>query len=354
MILRVKEGCGKYVCSTGRVAGKDTGKRDEHTGAAIGEGAEVAVGVGGKGRAALRNEPDLPSAKARWRATFARVEADVSGVFRLHILGILLGMLVTPCVFAQERDWEKACVDSDSQSSNVFFDRNPFVHPRILDDLTGYWPSTADGHIVAIGLSESKNSERYKGEVTIRERDPDAAWQGPWVYWYDGEDNGKVGFGGTPFFAYRYIGVTKREMHVLHTKVAGGGAIIGHDVVLVAIRSDARHEYSDRIRRDCTQFADTRADDGGEAVTFPRSTPRQVVTVVGHISLGDRWEGRVDVVANDVVVHGYDIDERCENGMASARDVATYSITGMFECTAGDWKRPPAEIFRASGPWPSE
>ena len=44
---------------------------------------------------------------------------------------------------------------------------------------------------------------------------------------------------------------------------------------------------------------------------------RELIRILGTISLGDRWIGTVEVAGDEVVVRGRDLNERCEIGGTS-------------------------------------
>ena len=91
--------------------------------------------------------------------------------------------------------------------SRYSFSRAPFVHPRIIGDLIGWISDTGD-QVVAINLLDSQQSNRYHGEIAVRRVDNQADSPWPWVFWFDGVDNGEYGYGRTPFISYQYLGTT--------------------------------------------------------------------------------------------------------------------------------------------------
>jgi len=83
----------------------------------------------------------------------------------------------------------------------------PYIHPEIVRDLTS-WPSDQGDRVVVINLSDSQESNRYFGEIRIRE----TGGQHPFVSVRgDNED-----------FSYQYIGMAESGLHILYTSGWGG------------------------------------------------------------------------------------------------------------------------------------
>ena len=148
------------------------------------------------------------------------------------------------------------------------FVQTPFVHPRIVQDLST-WPSDRGDQVVAIDLLDSQGSNRYFGDVGARER----AGQCPFVYWRDGA-------GGE--FGYRYVGLTASNVHVLVTSDAAGGSGAFRSLLLLAIAFDAGVDCCDWDRQ--TVIRDDR--------------PRLVARKLGEAAIGDRWSGDLRVTGN--------------------------------------------------------
>ena len=217
------------------------------------------------------------------------------------------------------------------------FKKPPFVHPKIIDDLTGQLSDTGD-QVVAINLLDSQNSNRYFGEFIVNQEEYSRGRSWPWVISFDGVDNGKSGYGSTPFYAYRYLGATKSGIDVLHTKFSGGGSAVFHNVILISVKWDAGVEYSDM-----------RVSNASHKAANPEFRERELIWLVGRISLGDRWEGNLDVEGDDIVVRGRDVYERCTvGGNVSVMDAAEMSYFMDLECVQDPILQPPsAHVYKA-------
>lgn len=165
------------------------------------------------------------------------------------------------------------------------FVRAPFVHPRIVEDLST-WLSDAGDQVVAINLVDSQNSNRYFGAVGVVE----AEGQCPYVYWDDPDETG-VRFG------YRYVGMTDSGVHVLSTSSGGGGSGRFVNLMLFTIEFDSGIVCCDWDRQ----------------TTIKADKKRVVMRKLGEIGVGDRWSGELRIVGNDLHV-GWDEGWFAESG----------------------------------------
>ena len=214
------------------------------------------------------------------------------------------------------------------------FRRPPFIHPRILEDMTGQLADRGD-QVVAINLLDSQNSNRYFGEVTIEGEDASYPGSSPWVYAYRVNISGPTGDLRKPFYAYQYIGTSSSGIDVLHTKFGTGGVAVRHQIVFITFRRDRGVEY------------DYWAPESADQRTPNAIRHRELIWLVGRAGLGDRWEGSVVLVNNDVVVRGRNIDERCEQGGISRIDAAQMSLFFPPDCRLEPPDAPPvARVIR--------
>ena len=214
------------------------------------------------------------------------------------------------------------------------FNRPPFIHPKILDDLTGHLSDTGD-QVVAINLLDSQKSNRYFGKITIRDEEGSLSSLSPWIYAFDEKDHGNYGNLRTPFYAYQYIGTSTLGTDVLHTKFSGGGVGVFHQIIFVTTKLDHGVKYDSWQR------------DRGDQVTPHTVRRRELVWLIGRAGLGDRWEGTVELVGNDVVVRGRNIDQRCEEGGISRGDADLMSLSSPPDCKMAPPDHPPeARVFK--------
>ncbi len=103
------------------------------------------------------------------------------------------------------------------------FSAPPYVHPRIIEDLST-WLSDGGDQVVAINLLDAQGSNRYHGDILTREGPGGASF----VYTRDGR----------AMFGYEHVGTTTSGVHVLLTSDCGGGTGVFVDLMLVRIETD--------------------------------------------------------------------------------------------------------------------
>lgn len=151
------------------------------------------------------------------------------------------------------------------------FVRAPFVHPKIIQDLST-WLSDRGDQVVAINLRDAQGSNRYFGDVGVNAVDG----QCPFVYTDEKSQR----------FGYRYIGMTESGVHVLYTSSSGGGSGVFTHLMLLAIAFD--------YGIDCCDW------DAQTAIRADRK--RLSIKKLGEIVLGDRWSGQLSVLGNELRV----------------------------------------------------
>lgn len=162
------------------------------------------------------------------------------------------------------------------------FTRAPFVNPRILHEM-GAWLSDTGDLVVAINLEDANDSNRFNtwgDQVEVR----DFAGKCPFVWWRAAPD--ADGY-SRDSFGYRYVGRTDFGVHLLETAASGGGSGTFVDLLFVAV------ERGYGIKHDAER------EDGG-VVRADRE--RIVLRKLGTIGLGDRWDGELRVLGNDLFI----------------------------------------------------
>ena len=213
------------------------------------------------------------------------------------------------------------------------FKKRPFVHPKIVGDLIGRISDLGD-QVVAINLLDSQNSNRYFGEFFVAPRTDPLGSSWPWVY----SATHKLIFSETPsdywgisFDAYRYLGSTQSGLDVLHTKWSGGGAGVFDRLVLVRVEKDHSVDYP--------LLSDVESSHYGAA--GPEIRDRELIKIIGKIPLGDRWYGSVEIVGNDIVVRGRDLDERCRFGSVTVMEAVEINHSMDVVCKESESADPP-------------
>jgi hypothetical protein len=171
----------------------------------------------------------------------------------------LLAIHVTGCAPREPlpREWQ-----ADLPYS---FTNAPYISPMILADLTA-WLSDTDDQVVAIDLLGAQDSNRYFGDIHVRETDS------PNPFVYVEKDGGE--------FGYCYVGVTESGVHIVQTSDWGGGSGVFKSLLLLTIEPDTGLTL----------------DVGKRPVLV--SKRRLLIKKLGDMSLGDRWDGDLSVSGN--------------------------------------------------------
>ena len=150
------------------------------------------------------------------------------------------------------------------------FVQEPFVHPRVIEDLST-WLSDVGDQVVAINLLDAQGSNRYSGRISVDEFDERC----PYVHWEPAGERRE--------FGYQYVGMTESRVHVLFTSSWGGGSGVFKRLILLAITADTGINWH-----------------GQDMVQDDRE--RLLVIKLGELALGDRWGGDLHVAGNTLAI----------------------------------------------------
>ena len=195
--------------------------------------------------------------------------------------------------------------------------------------------------MVSVNLLDSQNSNRYFGEISVAPQTDALGASWSWVY----SAERKLIFGeapsdywGIPFDAYRYMGSTQSGFDVLHAKWSGGGAGVFNRLVFVRIDPDRAVDYP------LLSSLESSHDGAAE----PKIRNRELIKIGGKIPLGDRWFGTVEIVGNDIVVRGRDLEERCRFGGVTVMEAVEMKLFMDVVCKEGEPDEPPsARVYKA-------
>ena len=216
------------------------------------------------------------------------------------------------------------------------FRQAPFVHPEIVGDLVG-WLSDAGDQVVAINLLDSQDSNRYSGDILVAPQTDPPVPSWPWVYAQEVEPYAAAPAGRQEIHAYRYVGSTPSGLDVVHYKSFGAGSGVFNYLVFVRIEADYGVDYKTSA-----------ASSGGQQAVGPEFRQRELIRLVGRITLGDRWLGTVEVVGNDVVARGRNVHERCDAGGLTRIEAFELRNLWHMDCKDGEPDDPPpAQVYRA-------
>ncbi len=197
----------------------------------------------------------------------------------------------------------------------------------------------AGDQVVAINLLDAQDSNRYFGETFVTPQTAPLVPSWPWVYALDGEPRAVAPLGsfrGQELYAYRYIGSTPNGLDVVHYLYSGGGSGVFNSLVFFQIEADHGVDYM------------SPADiDHALGPLDPEFRDRELIRIIGKISLGDRWRGTVEVVGDDVVARGRHVYERCEVGGVSIVEAMELNYFMDLDCKDGaPDDPPPAQVYK--------
>jgi hypothetical protein len=164
---------------------------------------------------------------------------------------------------------------AQDDNRQYYFDRAPFVPPRIIEDLSP-WESDKGEQVVAVNILESVGSNRYFGDLKT------IGTGKPFVF-YEKECDSPCSM-GAPGFGYWLIGTTPSGVTVLFTESSGGGTGRFRSLLFVSLEND-------------------------KALSFNTSTNslaldrvRLILKKLGEITLGDRYEGDITLHDNTLKI----------------------------------------------------
>lgn len=172
----------------------------------------------------------------------------IAGFFRDEIHGV-----IGKNVFALT---PKSQLIRDLESARYSFINPEFINPLILDDLSGWLSDTGD-QVVSINISDSNQSNRYHGEITVKEE------VGYPIVTCSSEDG---------WVSYKYIGRSFSGVHLVQTWSNGGGSGVFTNILMVTLSSDSSLE--------------------SDGLSYSKKS-RYVIKLVGSLPLGDRYQGKV-------------------------------------------------------------
>jgi|TARA_B100000959_G_C14840387_1_gene565773 hypothetical protein len=156
-----------------------------------------------------------------------------------------------------------------ASEDNYRFNKPPYIHPAIIKDLSTWLSDTGD-QVVAINLTDSQDSNRYFGDIQVRE----ITGESPYIYFTKDRDS----------FGYQYVGQTKDGAHILYTSDSGGGSGVFKNLMFVMIEADRGIVFNE------------------EEGVIASTKGRVIIKKLGAVVLGDRWAGELTIKGNELVI----------------------------------------------------
>jgi hypothetical protein len=149
-----------------------------------------------------------------------------------------------------------AVVSNSPTRETYSFEREQFIHPRIVHELLGFL-SDPIAAVVAVDLPAANSSNRFFGEYSRRIEDGRT-----WITWRGNEES----------FSYAYVDTSPSGIQMVECHYWCGGTGVFGSVGLFSVELD--HSLVDAHAR-----------------LIPR--PRMLLKTVGAIPLGDRYSGKI-------------------------------------------------------------
>ena len=165
-----------------------------------------------------------------------------------------------------------AAQESGLAHSRFSFTEEEFVHPLIVRELHG-WISDTDSTIVGVDLESANRSNRFFGDVSVREPSSDSQGKSV-VGWQDSQSS----------FHYCHVATTRSAVEIVRCHDWGGGSTVFGTIALFCL------EWDRAIESDQGSFS---------------SRDRAVLKILGQFPLANRYEGEIRY-ANGVLKVGPD------------------------------------------------
>ena len=156
------------------------------------------------------------------------------------------------------------------------FARAPFVHPRIVQEIST--PFNASSSPTVVSLTEVEGDDRYDSEVEIVPVEGEC----PFLRW-DKEPWPSGPWAG--YFGYQYVGRTDSGVQVLFISESGGGSGSFRNLLLAVI------EFVEEAQP---------APAAGEGAVSSAGRERIVLRKLDEVPLGDRWDGKIRIRGNEL------------------------------------------------------
>ena len=155
------------------------------------------------------------------------------------------------------------------------FSKPEFIHPEIVEELEG-WLSDGLPVYAAVDLEGAMKSNRFFRPQETRPA-PDSSG------WIRIKEEPKTKGSASPYYMYKFIGVTPSGIHLIQTASYGGGSGVFCHVLFMRFQTD------EVLTSTTLETTKTRR--------------RILLRCIGHLLLGDRYDGTV-TYANNILTIG--------------------------------------------------
>lgn len=154
----------------------------------------------------------------------------------------------------------------DEANSKLTYKGKP-IHPFLIGELSNWLSDRRPPMITTVDVASAFDTNKYQ-QSTIEKR-------GDW--WFAVEQGMECDVPFYESFDYRWLGKMANGVHVLETGVSGGGSGFFMDLMFI-------------------KFSE------GEIIWEDKEEKQLLMSIVGIYSLGDRYEGKIKVSQDKVIV----------------------------------------------------
>ncbi len=167
----------------------------------------------------------------------------------------------------------------DNDHPPYYFDRQPFIHPKIIHALSTVISDTGD-QIISINIYDSQDSNLFFCESDMEIGDG----VNPYVSFSNKNSKKDI---YTQWFGYSYIGMTESGIHLLSTSNDpwGEGRSVWRNVMLVRLVIDYGVDFD--------PYSDS---------SIKADKPRLLIMKLGEIGLGSNYSGSLKIKGNNLII----------------------------------------------------
>jgi hypothetical protein len=155
-----------------------------------------------------------------------------------------------------------------SEANASFSCKGKPIHPFLIKEFSNLLADYRPPMITTVDVSAAFDSNKYQ-QSTVQEKDD-------WIFSENEEED--KGFTNYESFQYRWRGKMADGTHVLETAENGGGSGFFMDLMFI-------------------RFSE------GEIMLDGKKEKQLLMSIVGIYSLGDRYDGKIEVLPDKVLIH---------------------------------------------------
>lgn len=159
------------------------------------------------------------------------------------------------------------CLPGFSEPSENFTYNGQPIHPKLLYEFSNWLSDNRPPMIITVDVKAAYNTNEYQVSDIVK--------RNGWLFYEETEMDGNIRLYES--FGYNWLGKMENGIHVIETGSSGGGSGFFMDLMLV-------------------KFSE------GEILWEGKKEKQLLASIVGIYSLGDRYEGDVEVYPDRVFI----------------------------------------------------